>query len=146
MQRNFGTSSTVVAAKAGVIYFLLIFAAGFLLGVIRIKLVIPNFGALAGLLIELPLILTLSWLACRLVIRKLRVPADIQPRLVMGAVALALMLLSETAVAIIGLDQRLGAHIDQYGTVNGLIGLAALLLFAAMPLLRITVTRARLAG
>jgi hypothetical protein len=146
MPRNFGSSSIVTALQAGMIYFLLVFAAGSVLGIIRVTLIVPNFGALAGLLIELPLILLLSWLACRLVVRKLRVPADIQPRLIMGGLALALMLLAEAAVATIGLDQPLSEHIAQYGTVLGLIGLAGQLLFAAMPLLRIQVTRARLAG
>ena len=134
------------AVKAGLLYFLLIFIAGFILGIIRTKLLVPNFGALAGLLIELPVILLLSWLACRLVIRKLRVAADIQPRLVMGGLALVLMLISEAAVATIGLEQKLIDHIAQYGTMRGLIGLAAQLIFALMPLLRMTVTRARLAA
>jgi len=51
------------AVKAGLLYFLLIFIAGFILGIIRTKLLVPNFGALAGLLIELPVILLLV-MAC----------------------------------------------------------------------------------
>ena len=52
------------AVKAGIVYFLAVFAIGFLLGTIRILWITPWLGDGAAVLLELPVILTASWLLC----------------------------------------------------------------------------------
>ena len=83
------------AAKAGALYFMLVFSAGFVLGTIRTLWVAPKLGVRTAELIEEPLMFGLSILAARWVVRRLRFPPDWMKRLAFGCVALALMLLVE---------------------------------------------------
>ncbi len=130
-------TATQSAVKAGIFYFVLMFALGFLLGIIRIRLLNPNFGAVAGLAIELPIILMLAWVICGWLVRSFRVPTQKQARLVMGAIAFVLLIVAEFAVAWLGLKQSPLQHLAEYSAPSALIGLAAQILFAAMPLLRL---------
>ena len=80
--------------KAGAAYFAVVFAAGFVLGTVRVLLLIPRLGALTSVLLELPLMLAISWMACGWALRRFRVPPRIPPRLTMGATAFALLMLA----------------------------------------------------
>jgi hypothetical protein len=82
-------------AKAGSLYFMLVFAAGFVLGTIRTLWVVPKLGVRTAELIEAPLMFGLSILAARWVVRRLQFRPDWLPRLAFGCVALGLMLLVE---------------------------------------------------
>ncbi len=123
------------AIKGGILYFIVVFAAAFVLGAVRTRLIAPNFGAIVGVVIELPLILIWAWIACGWAVRKLHVPARPQPRLVMGGIALVLVLVAETVVAV-ALHQSLERHFADYQSIDTLIGLAAQICFALMPLMR----------
>jgi len=133
MQRN----ATLAPIKAGIFYFILVFAAAFVLGAVRIRIIVPNLGEIAGLLIELPVILAWAWIVCGWLIRQFRVPTQAQPRFVMGGLAFVLLIVAETLVGVIGLRESILEHFAAYGKVPMLIGLAAQLAFAAMPWLRL---------
>ena len=62
------------AAWAGLAYFGIVFATGFALGTLRVLAVTPRLGENAAVLLELPIILTLSWVACRWLISRFDVP------------------------------------------------------------------------
>ena len=51
--------------KAALLYFLTVFGAGFLLGPIRIFLLVPKIGVRAAELIEMPIMLTAIYFAAR---------------------------------------------------------------------------------
>lgn len=87
--------------KAGALYFLLLFALGVLLGVVRIGLLIPLVGATWALAVELPIMLLAAWFICRKLMRKIHVPRSL--RLATGACYLLLLLLAEMALgALVG--------------------------------------------
>ena len=88
-------SAVEQTVKAGVLYFMLVFSAGFVLGTIRTLWVVPKLGVRTAELIEAPLMFGLSILAARWVVRRLRLPPDHLRRLAFGCVALGLMLLVE---------------------------------------------------
>jgi hypothetical protein len=46
--------------KAGILYFALVFGAGFVLGTIRVLLVMPRFGARMAELMEAPVMLVVT--------------------------------------------------------------------------------------
>lgn len=50
-------------AGAGLAYWAVVFALGFVLGTIRVTWVIPAVGLMPATLLELPIILGASWLA-----------------------------------------------------------------------------------
>jgi hypothetical protein len=123
------------ALKAGVAYFLLIFAAGFLLGTVRVVLLVPGFGELTAVLIELPIMLAISWFACRWLVAHLAVPSTFIARPAMGASAFLLLMAAEAALALILFGQPPELFLAGFTHAVGLIGLAGQIAFALMPLL-----------
>jgi hypothetical protein len=127
--------------KAGIIYSILVFLVGSLLGTIRELYLVPRFGPDLAVLIELPVILAISWNACGIVLRHVPVPAAVGPRLVMGIVALGLLLLAEMALATIGFGQTMTTVVAQYATAPGAVGLAGQVLFGLIPIARLAADR-----
>ena len=83
------------ALKAGVVYFALVFGAGFILGPLRILLVVPRVGERVAELIEAPLMLGVIFFSARFVVRKFRISVGVGNRLVVGLLALTLGLVFE---------------------------------------------------
>lgn len=132
-----------MAAKAGVVYFLIVFAAGFALGTLRVLVVIPRLGELAAVALELPAMLAASWFAAAWVTRSFAVPARRGPRLTMGAVAFAVLMLAEFALAVFAFGRTPSAYAETFRTASGLLGLSGQILFALCPVLQISGTRSR---
>lgn len=123
------------AAKAGLAYALAVFAVGFLFGTLRVFLVEPALGAATAVAVEVPLMLGVSWLAAKAVLRRLPVARSTLPRLAMAAVALAVLLVLETALGL-AFGTSLLAQAEAYLTLRGLftaigqIGFALIVFFA----------------
>ena len=84
--------------KAGAAYFALVFGAGFALGTIRILWIVPRLGTRMAELMEAPIMLAITILVARWVVRRLAVPSKLSSRLGMGCVALLLLLLAEISL------------------------------------------------
>jgi hypothetical protein len=127
--------------KAGLVYFGLVFALGFVLGVARTLLLpgLPGQSRLLGVLIELPIVLAASWALCGVVVRRLHVEAALRARATMGAVALALLLGAELWVSVALAGRTLQQHFSLYRDASYALGLAAQLAFAAMPVMRLRI-------
>lgn len=123
----------MLTAAAG--YFAIVFAAGFALGAVRATLIAPRAGDTLGVLIEVPLMLAVSWLACRYVMDRLAVRSDALVRLSIGSLALLLLLTAETAISLLFFQRSLSEHFQAYRTLPAQIGLAAQLIFSLFPLL-----------
>jgi hypothetical protein len=81
--------------KAGVVYFALVFAAGFVLGTVRTLWVVPRLGVRPAELAEAPVMFGISILAARWVVRHVQVSPLRSRRLAMGCIAFGLMLVAE---------------------------------------------------
>jgi len=81
--------------KDGVLYFVLVFGAGFVLGTIRTLWVVPRFGMRIAELMETPIMLVVTIVAARWIVHRLAVPSVPSSRLGMGFVAPGLMLVAE---------------------------------------------------
>lgn len=119
--------------RAGVIYFLMVFAAGFVLGTVRVLALVPRLGERTAELLEIPVMLGVSFLAARWVVRRYAVERG--ARLTVGLVALALLVAAEVGVVLGLRGETLGAYVAGRDPVAGAAYLVSLLLFAAMPLL-----------
>ena len=123
------------AIKAGLCYFALTFGAGFLLGPLRILVLVPRVGVRAAELAELPVMIAVMWLAARWTIRRFHVPFSTTLRLAIGAIASALLLAAEFSLV---LPLR-GLTLEQYfatrDPVSGTAYYASLVLLALMPLI-----------
>ena len=121
--------------KAGLLYFALVFGAGFVLGPIRILWVVPRFGTRIGELMEAPIMFVITIAAARWVVRRLAVPSIPSRRLGMGCVALSLLLIGEFTLVLWlrGLSAR--EYLAGRDPVSGTVYYLILGVFAIMPLL-----------
>lgn len=134
----------MTALKAGLLYFLLAFAAGFALGTIRVLFLVPAIGETAAVLVELPIMLTVSWIACRFVVDRLHVPPVASARAAMGIFAFVLLMIAEMGVAWLLGRRSVSAYLAHYVTLAGALGLVGQLAFAAFPVLQLRFTGRRM--
>jgi hypothetical protein len=120
-------------AKAGSLYFLLVFAAGFVLGTIRTLWVVPKLGVRTAELMEAPLMFGLSILAALWVVRRLRFPPDWLPRLAFGCVGLGLMLLVEFTFVLWIRGITIREYFATRDPISGGVYFLTLAAFAVMP-------------
>ena len=121
--------------KAGALYFVAVFGAGFVLGSVRILWVAPQLGARMAELLEVPLMLAVTTVAARWVVRKFVVPSSPSKRLGMGVIALSLMLVAEFSLAFWIRGLSIGEYLAGRDPVAGTVYYMMLGVFAAMPLL-----------
>jgi hypothetical protein len=81
--------------KAGVLYFAIVFGAGFVLGPIRILWVVPRFGTGVAELMETSIMFLVIILATRWIVRRFLLPSTAPSRLGMSFIALCLLLTAE---------------------------------------------------
>lgn len=123
--------------RAAAAYFALAFALGFLLGTLRVLLLVPRLGELASVAVELPLMLTASWFFCRWLLGRFAVPAHPGPRIAMGALAFAMLMAAEVGLSVVLFDRSLGDYAATFASAAGSLGLAGQLAFAAFPALQL---------
>ena len=116
--------------KSGAIYFALVFGSGFVLGTIRTLWVVPLAGVRSAELMEAPLMLAVTVLAARFIVR--RRAGD---PLGIGLVALGFLLFAEIGVATGLRHLSLRGYIASRDPVSGTVYLMLLALFAVMPAL-----------
>jgi len=129
--------------KAGLVYFALVFGAGFALAPLRLLWLLPRVGERAAELIELPLMLVVSALAARWVLGRYCRDCRSGRRLAVGAIAVSLMLVAEFGLV---LPLRGLGPLEYLATRDPVSGTAyylALVLFALMPWLLSTTRRDR---
>ena len=124
------------AIKAGVAYFGAVFLVGFMLGAIRVFGLVPRLGEILSVLLETPVILTVSWFVSGWTIQEFRVSSAASRRLLMGVVAFALLMLAEMGVSVFAFGRPIEDHLAAYRSSPGLIGLVAQIAFALFPLMQ----------
>jgi len=122
---------------AGSVYFALVFLAGFVLGTLRTLVLAPLLGEMAAVVVEIPAMLAIAWLACGFAIRQLAVPAGFAPRLAMGGIAFLLLMAAEMVLAWILFARPPAEHLASYARPEALVGLAAQIAFGLFPLARL---------
>jgi hypothetical protein len=121
--------------KAGVLYFALVFGAGFVLAPIRILWLVPRFGTRTAELMETPLMLAVIIVAARWVTRRLAPPSTSSKRLGVGLVALGLLLVAEFSVVLWLRGMTIREYLASRDPMAGTVYIVMLGLFAIMPLL-----------
>ena len=121
--------------RAGAIYFGLVFAAGFILGFIRVLWLVPRLGERTAELLEAPIMLVVIIFAARWIVRWFHVPTAIVNRLGMGTIALAFHLAAEFSAVLWLRSMSIDEYFATRDTVAGAVYVAMLAVFVAMPLL-----------
>ena len=120
--------------KAGIAYFLTVFAVGFALGTLRTLVLAPALGELLAVAIELPIILTASWFLCAWTIRRFSITEALADRISVGAIAFFLLMLAEVLLSTQLAGRDLATHVALYKTAPAQIGLLGQIAFALFPL------------
>lgn len=134
VERQFGMQ----ILKAGVIYFALVFGAGFVLGPIRVLWVVPRLGESMAELLEMPIMLGVIILATRWMVMRRGFPTSRSRKLGVGLAALALLLTAEFTM-VLGLR---GMTINEYfASRDPVAGTAYALMLVVFALMPVFVTR-----
>jgi hypothetical protein len=120
--------------KAGVLYFALVFAAGFVLGTVRTLWAVPRLGVRTAELMEAPIMLGVSILAARWAVRHVGIPPLWPRRLTMGCIALALMLLAEFTFVLWVRGMTIRGYFEARDPVSGTVYFLTLGVFAVIPI------------
>lgn len=127
------TNAVAPGLRAGLRYGAEAFALGFLLGTLRIIVLVPALGLLAAVLCEIPvMLLAMAWRA-GVIMRHHRLRSTGQ-RAVMGVAGFALLMTCELGLGL-ALGTTPGEWFAGLATHAGVAGLAAQLVFAILPLL-----------
>jgi hypothetical protein len=127
------------ALKAGIVYFLLVFAVGWILGPIRELWAVPRFGRMAAISVEAVIMLIAMTVAARWVIRRFSVCQRFGSTISVGLVALGILAPAEIAGVVWVRGLSLHEYLGSFATPPALVSLLMFVLFAATPTL---VTRA----
>src|SRR5512132_439914 len=123
------------ALGAGALYFGVVFGAGVALGSLRTLLVVPRVGERTAELAEAPVMLVVTVLAARWVVRRRGVPPRPTRRLAAGLVALTLLVIAEALVVVGVRGLTPGQYVASRDPVAGPVYGAMLLVFAVMPVI-----------
>jgi hypothetical protein len=127
-------SETVRITAAAALYFLIVYCVGFLLGAMRVLWLEPRLGETVAVLCEAPFLLIASVLAARWLPTTLSL--RITPSLVaMGIGGLCLQQLADFALGALLRGITPAQQIAHFATAPGMVYLALLVAFAAMPIL-----------
>lgn len=129
--------------RGGLAYFALVFAVGFVIGTLRVLLLVPRLGEQTAVVLELPIMLAISWMACRLIIRRCAVPERSVARLLMGGVAFGLLMTAELGISIFAFNRSFAEHLAVYATAPAMLGLLGQIAFALFPVLQMSRTQAQ---
>ena len=120
--------------KAGVIYFTLVFGAGFILGPIRLLWVVPRFGTQMAELVETPIMIAVIIVAARWIVGRLSLPPTPGSRLGMGVIALGLLLVAEFTFVLWLRGLSMSEYFATRDPVSASVYYTSLGVFALMPL------------
>ena len=129
--------------KASLAYFGIVFGVGFLLGMIRVPLLVPAVGERWAELIELPFLLIAIFFASRWVVRSFRFRQGLFEPLLVGVTAAGLLLVVEFSVVLWLRGQSISAFLANRDLVAGTLYYVAVGIFALMPLIQVHVNRRR---
>jgi len=121
--------------KGALLYFALVFGAGFVLGPIRILWVVPRFGTRMAELMETPIMFVVILVAARWTIQRLALQYAVSIRLRMGSIALGLMLVAEFTLVLWLRGLSISEYLASRDLVSGTVYYVMLAVFALMPLL-----------
>jgi len=121
--------------KAGLLYFAAVFGAGLVVGPIRILWIAPRLGVRMAELLEAPIMLAITIVAARWIVRRFAVPPTPSSRLGMGGIALSLLLIAEFTIVLRVRGLTISQYLATRDPVAGTVYYVMLGLFAVMPLL-----------
>lgn len=120
---------------AGAVYFVTVYAAGFVLGTVRELLLVPAFGAFTATAIEAPVMLAVCFLAARWVTLRSNAGYSLRQRLMIGIFAFCLLMLAELVLAHVLRGLSFTMWLEHFATPQGALSGVLFGVFAILPAL-----------
>lgn len=127
--------------KAGIAYFAIAYGVGFALGIVRAVGLAPAIGSDLAVYIELPIMLTICWLASHWLIGRFNIIHQLNHRFLMGGLAFALLMVGEFAVSHFVMDRTFANHLASYQQLPAMAGLVAQIIFGLIPAGQLAIKR-----
>ena len=121
--------------KAGILYFAIVFGAGFVFGTIRTIWVVPRIGTRWAELFETPIMFVVTILAARWIVLGFSLPSVPTTRLEMGGIGLVLLVAIEFGPMLWLRGLSIRRYLETRDPVSGTVYYVMLGVFAVMPLL-----------
>jgi hypothetical protein len=118
--------------RAGLLYFAVVFATGFVLGAIRQLWVVPRVGARTAELLETPLMLAVCFLAASWIVRRFDLDA-LRLRITAGLLGLVLLVIAELALVVVLEGMSIPDYIRSRDPISGSVYALSLAVFALLP-------------
>jgi glucan phosphoethanolaminetransferase (alkaline phosphatase superfamily) len=119
--------------KAGMLYFVIVFGTGFILGLVRVPFLVPRFGERYAELAEMPIMLVVIVITARHIVRRYALDRHFAIRLQVGFLALALAVTAELFFAALIQSRSVAQYIASRDPASGSVYILLLLVFALMP-------------
>lgn len=119
--------------KIGALYFLVVFAVGFILGVVRIMFLVPILGQRYAELAEMPVMLMVVFLTAYVLVRKYGHRLSGDATLGFGFVAVVMLIIVEFTVVLGLRGLSLAEYVEGRDPVASFVYAASLLVFALAP-------------
>ncbi len=130
MTRSAGPWNVLAPAAA---YFAIAFGAGFLLGTLRVLVIVPRIGERFAELAEMPVMFGVIFWAAGFVVRRFAPWPSRADLAWTGAIALALLVGAELLLSVVVQDRSLGEYLASRDPVSGTVYLLMLVVFAGLP-------------
>lgn len=114
-------------------YFALVFLAGFVLGFIRVLLLVPEIGERYAEFLEMPLMLIVIYFSARLLVYRFPRLPRLSGYLTVGLIAVSLLLLAEFTFVLSLRNMSLAEYFASRDPVSGSAYALSLVLYLVMP-------------
>lgn len=131
---------------AGIAYFSIVFAIGFVLGTIRYVAAQYGWSESRMVFAEIPIMLAASWVLSGELVPRFSVPQQVGARVAMGGVAFALLMVAEVGVSILAFERTVLEHVRSYGSSRGMVGLLGQIAFALIPVMQLFLNSRRMSA
>jgi hypothetical protein len=125
----------VQIVKAGLLYFVCVFGAGFLLAPLRILVLAPRAGPRKAELIEFPIMLLVAMVSARWIVRILELSPAWPSRVGMGLIGMGLLLIAEFTLVLRLRGLSVRKYLQTRDPVTGAVYYAMVAVFVLLPLL-----------
>jgi hypothetical protein len=98
-------------------------------------------GETGAVLVELPIVLAISWISSGILIVRFGIWRNLTPRLAMGGLAFIVMMAVEAGFSMFVLGRPLSAYAESIWNPAGVLGLSGQLGFALIPAIQLAFKR-----
>jgi hypothetical protein len=123
--------------RAALVYFAIVLGTGFVLGVIRVPILVPRIGERWAELAEMPIMAAVIYFTAGYVLGRFPEIRSPGRSLAAGLLALALTVTAELGLAVLLQDQTLAAFISSRDKISGPVYIGLLLVLGVMPRIRL---------